>query len=541
MRAARLGGTIRGGWSSSGWPPSRRSYLVGVVGYLLLGLSPLDALYQTVNTVTTVGFGSGASSTAPFQIFTIVLALGGIGTVLYTLSVLLESIVEGRLTDDTRRRRMERNIAAMQDHIIVCGWGRVGRTMAEHARGAGAERGRGRARRRAPGRGPAGPSVEGDATEDAVLLAAGLERARTLVVALDTDADNLYVTLSARALRPDLFIVARARNDSAEPKLMQAGANRVVNPQQIGGARMAALAISHHVADFLDVVMHDGSLEFRLDDVAVPPGSALDATTLREAHLRGRTGALVLAIRDAAGAFRTNPPPDTALAPGDVLIAVGTSDQLAALAELAGGTRTAASLTRRVARARPRLAAPQRRNYAPVIPPGGHQWHLTASAARQRRRSSASPTASSTTGPAPTWCAPPWPTPRAAARAGSYSYRDLLELKLIKTMLDSGIKLESVRQAFAYLRTNLGEDIASARLVIAGSSAVLVRDDAEMIEVVNGLHGQGVLNLNLVTLDGLKGELDAAVLLLRPTADLDLSDGTAPAEPAEVPEAVHRR
>ena len=100
-----------------------------------------------------------------------------------------------------------------------------------------------------------------------------------------------------------------------------------------------------------------------------------------------------------------------------------------------------------------------------------------------------------------------------------YSYRNLLELKLVKTMLDSGIKLESVREAFTYLRSNLGEDIASARLVIAGSSAVLVRDDAEMIEVVNGLHGQGVLNLNLVTLDGLKGELDAAVLELRPAVE----------------------
>jgi DNA-binding transcriptional MerR regulator len=115
------------------------------------------------------------------------------------------------------------------------------------------------------------------------------------------------------------------------------------------------------------------------------------------------------------------------------------------------------------------------------------------------------------------------PTLADAKGSGSrrrYSYRDLLELKLIKTMLDSGIKLESVRDAFAYLRTNLGEDVASARLVIAGSSAVLVRDDAEMIEVVNGLHGQGVLNLNLVTLDGLKGELDAAVLELHPEIEV---------------------
>lgn len=310
-------------------------HLVGAVGYLALGLSPLDALYQTVTTVTTVGFREVAEPTAPFRAFTIVLALGGIGTVLYTLSALFETVVEGRLTDHTRRRRMERHIAALHDHIIVCGCGRVGRTMVEHAEGAGAQV-------VVVERDPdllaqlSVPSVEGDATDDGTLQDAGLDRARTLVVALDTDADNLYVTLSARALRPDLFIVARARNDSAEPKLIQAGANRVVNPQRIGGARMAALALSHNVADFLDVVMHDGSLEFRLDDVAVAAGSPLEATTLRDAHLRGRTGALVLAIRDGAGEFRTNPPPDTALGAGDVLIAVGTSDQLAALTALAG-------------------------------------------------------------------------------------------------------------------------------------------------------------------------------------------------------------
>lgn len=160
-------------------------HLIGVVGYLILGLSPLDALYQTVNTVTTLGFGERGELTASFQIFTIVLALGGIGTVLYTLSVLLESIVEGRLTDDTRRRRMERNIAAMEGHIIVCGWGRVGRTMAEHAEGAGAqvvvvERNTERLAA------VAGPAVSGDATEDSTLSEAGIERARTLVVALDT-------------------------------------------------------------------------------------------------------------------------------------------------------------------------------------------------------------------------------------------------------------------------------------------------------------------------------------------------------------------
>ena len=144
-------------------------------------------------------------------------------------------------------------------------------------------------------------------------------------------------TLSARSIKPDLFIVARARTDSAEPKLAQAGANRVVNPQQIGGERMAALATQPAVADFLDVVMHDGSLEFRLAEVPLPAGSALAGRTVRDAQVRDRTGALVLAIRDADGRFQTNPSPDVELQAGQLLIAIGTQDQLDALKGSADG------------------------------------------------------------------------------------------------------------------------------------------------------------------------------------------------------------
>ena len=180
--------------------------------------------------------------------------------------------------------------------------------------------------------------MEGDATDDAVLRAAGIDRAATLVAALSNDSDNLYVTLSARSIRPDIFIVARARTESADAKLLQAGANRVVNPQQIGGARMAALALQPSVADFLDVVMHDGSLEFRLAEVALTRASALAGRTVREAHVRDRTGALVLAVRDQDGTFVTNPSPDVELQAGQLLIAIGTQDQLDALKRAAGGT-----------------------------------------------------------------------------------------------------------------------------------------------------------------------------------------------------------
>lgn len=306
---------------------------IGTSGYLMLGLSPLDAIYQTVITISTVGYeemGEPATEHAAYRPFTIVLILSGVGTAFYTLGVLLESLVEGRLTDQLWRRRMERSIAAMSDHVIVCGWGRVGQTIAHDVANAGKDV---VVIEIDPDRIPDIdlPFIEGDATDDAVLSAASIERASALVAAIDTDAANLYITLSGRSARPDLFIVARARIEAAEAKLSQAGANRVVNPQHIGGERIAAMILQPSVADFLDVVMHDAGLEFRLAEVAVAAGSSLAGQSLRDAHLRDRTGALVLAMRDGSGGFRTNPTPETLIQPGEVLIAIGTPEQLAAL------------------------------------------------------------------------------------------------------------------------------------------------------------------------------------------------------------------
>lgn len=315
---------------------------IGTVGYVAIGLSVLDAAYQSVTTVTTVGFREVAEPTTTFKVFTMVLVLAGAGSVLYALGVLLEALVEGRVTDQFGRRRMERTVATLQDHVIVAGWGRVGKAIA-----AGLERS-GRTVvvvERDPERAATIPGllVEGDATDDDVLRRAGIERAGALVAALAADADNLYVTLSARQLRPDLFIVARARVESAEAKFTQAGADRVVNPQLIGGARMAALVEQPHVADFLDVVMHDAGLEFRLEEVTVASGSPLAGQTLRDTHLRDRTGALVLAMRGSTGGFRTNPTPDAVIEPGEVLIAIGTEEQLQRLSDMAEQSGPAAT------------------------------------------------------------------------------------------------------------------------------------------------------------------------------------------------------
>ncbi|MDQ1438422.1 MAG: voltage-gated potassium channel [Acidimicrobiaceae bacterium] len=302
--------------------------VLGTVGYVVLGYGFLDALYQTVATVTTVGYRHPATGAG--KAFTIVVVLVGVSTALYTFGVLLESLVEGHVRDLLGRRRMERRIQDMHDHVIICGWGRVGRAIARAVHAAGTDVvvvDKDATRLEVVPY----PTVHGEVGDDAVLEAAGIGRARVLVAALNTDADNLYVTVSGRAIKPDLFIIARARTESSEPKLMRAGADRVVNPQRIGGERMAAFALQPHVAEFLDVVMHDGSLEFRLEEVPVAPASPLAGRTLRDAHIRDRTGALVLAVRDGDGEFATNPPPETVIQAGSILIAVGTSEQVAAL------------------------------------------------------------------------------------------------------------------------------------------------------------------------------------------------------------------
>jgi len=308
--------------------------VIGTIGYWLLGLSVLDALYQTVTTVSTVGFREVEPFATPEKLFTIPVILLGVGTALYTFGVLVETLVEGRITDVFGRRRMERRVEEMQGHVIVCGWGRVGRTVASFVRGAGDDV---VVIENAPDRVASCPFpvLEGDATDDSILRRAGIARARALVAAIDTDAENLYITLSGRSLNPELFIVARARIEASEPKFTRAGANRVVNPQQIGGARMAAFALQPNVAEFLDVVMHDGSLEFRLEEIPIPERSVLAGVSVREAHIRDQTGALVLALRHGDGHFTTNPSPATVMEPGQVLIAIGTKVQLDALAGLA--------------------------------------------------------------------------------------------------------------------------------------------------------------------------------------------------------------
>ena len=308
--------------------------IAGTAGYMAFGFSFVEALFETVITVTTVGYGEVHHFGPSEQVFSIILILLGVSTAAYTFSVLIETFVEGYLGGGFRRRRMDQQIIAMDQHVIICGWGRVGRAIYHNLKASHAEV---VVIDSSPERIATveGIHVHGDATDERVLRQAGIDRARVLVTALNADADNLYVTLTGRSMRPDLFIVSRAASEQAIPKLHQAGANRVVNPQDLGGARMAALAVQPHVAEFLDVVMHDGSLDFRLEQIRVSAGSPLAGQTLRSAMVHDRTGTLVLAMRDSGGAFRTNPPPTAEIRAGEVLIVIGDANQVASLRILA--------------------------------------------------------------------------------------------------------------------------------------------------------------------------------------------------------------
>ena len=311
--------------------------ILGTIGYVALGLPWLAALYQTVITVSTVGFREVDTFGTVHQVYTIFLILGGTGIALYTLGVLINTMFQATITGDFRRRRMRRKIDRFTGHVILCGFGQVGEVIYEEiARNGGPVV---IVDRELPDQVDAFdiPMVHGDATDDFVLQRAGLERARTLVLALGSDVDNLFVALTARSVNPEIFIVARANHEATIGKLEQAGADRVVNPNQIGGAHMAALVAQPEVVDFLDVVMRDGEFEVRMAHFEVAPGSLLAGRSLAETGIQRRTGTTILALRRNEK-FLTNLDGRMVLQTGDIIIALGTVGHLEQLQAHATGT-----------------------------------------------------------------------------------------------------------------------------------------------------------------------------------------------------------
>lgn len=308
--------------------------VLGTAGYVAIeGWPWFDALYMTVITVGTVGFREVHELNRAGQIFTMVLILAGFGAVLFAFGTFVDFVVEGHLKGLLEGRRMGNRIKSLSGHHIVAGLGRVGSVVAQALADEGAtfvviessEEAAAWAMEQ-------GWLVLGaDATDESTLIAAGIESAASLVTALDTDADNLFVAFSARALNPDVFIVARSSHQSSEEKLRRAGANRVMTPNVVGGRRMASMVLHPVVSDYLDLVTHGDDVEYRLQDIEIGAGSLFDGKSIREARVRDSTGAYVLAVQTPGGEVNTNPSPDTVMHARDRLVVLGTGAQIHAV------------------------------------------------------------------------------------------------------------------------------------------------------------------------------------------------------------------
>jgi voltage-gated potassium channel len=311
---------------------------LGTGGYMLIEhWSLLDAMYMTVITVGGVGFGETHPLDTWGRLFTIVLILAGIGALGFAFSQFVEFILEGHLINILEGRRMEKRLSELSGHVIVCGMGRVGSVTARSLADEGAQfvviDSDPESLRIAAEKGWA--CFEGDATEEEVLRRAGIDRAQAVVTALSGDAQNLFVTVTVRALNPDVYIVARSEHESTEAKLITAGANRVITPNVIGGRRMASMVLHPTVNDYLDIVSGSHGFEFRLQEVELAADSSYSGRSLGEARIRETTGAQIVAILHPDGTVDANPAASTLLEAGQRLVVLGSAEQVAVLTERA--------------------------------------------------------------------------------------------------------------------------------------------------------------------------------------------------------------
>ncbi len=304
----------------------------GTAGYMVLeGWGFLDALYMTMITISTVGYGEVNELDTSGRLWSMALIITGASVLVYATSSFVELVLEGTIRGYFARRRMEDAIGKLNGHYILCGYGRVGRKIAEEFANEDVdfvvidqeeseverclEEGY--------------LAIHGNASDNDVLEAGGVGRAKGLVAALDSDADNLFITFSARKMNPDLHIVARANSEESAVKLKQAGADRSLSPYAVEGRRLAAFAIEPEIMDFLDVVAHNKrGLKLSLEEIEVPADSPLKGDTSGRVKAAEQTGAKIAALMDQEGNLDTSPSPQDEILPGTTLIAFGTSEQI---------------------------------------------------------------------------------------------------------------------------------------------------------------------------------------------------------------------
>jgi len=315
--------------------------IVGTVGFVWVeGYSLFDAFYMTLITVTTVGYFEVHTLSHAGRIFNTFVILFGVGAVFFGVGAITQTIIELELQDTFGKRRRKRVIDKLHDHYIVCGFGRVGRHASFELQRTGVpflvmDRSEGRAEMARA----AGMNVLiADSTRDDSLRQGGIMRAKGLVSALATDADNLFVILSAKTLNPALTIVTRASEEEAEEKLRRAGADTVFAPFSMAGNRLAQALIRPHVSTFLDFATTAVGLDVSIEQVEIGAGSSLASKSLRDLHLSRDYGVIVLAIRRAGGEMLFNPPAESTIAAGDHLIAMGALENLQKLEQLVTGS-----------------------------------------------------------------------------------------------------------------------------------------------------------------------------------------------------------
>ena len=310
----------------------------GTAGYVIIeGWNFLDSLYMTITTLTTVGFREVHPLSSRGIIFTIFLIVGGVGTVLYALTTGAKMILEGELKQVYGRRKLEKKIKGLQGHYIICGYGRMGKIIARELKAEGIQFVVIEKDPQNLDEDSGLVCLRGDATQDQSLKDAGIERAKGLISVLPTDAENLFVVLSARGLNPNLLIVSRAVEEGSEQKLVRAGANKVVSPYHIGGLRMAHTVVKPSVVDFIEFATQSGNIGLQMQEINIQEGSRLIGQTLQECGIGEGLGVIVVAIKQATGDTRFNPTFQSSVKPGDTLIVLGEVAKLREFEEISRG------------------------------------------------------------------------------------------------------------------------------------------------------------------------------------------------------------
>ncbi len=308
----------------------------GTIGYSIIERwNPFDSLYMTIITLTTVGYGEVHPLSKAGKFFTIILILSGVGAMLYALGSGAKTLIEGELREILGRKKVSKIIEGIRNHYIICGYGRMGKIISKEMSSHGAhfvviEK-------------SAEVlaivdkdilAIQGDSTQDAILKGAGIEKAQGLISVLSSDADNLYVVLSARGLNPKLRIAARASEEGVEQKLIRAGADNVISPYHIGALRIAHTMLKPAVVDFIEFATKKGNIELQMEEIKVKEDSHIMGLSLDECEMRKELGIIIVAIKRASGEMEFNPTSASIIKQGDTLIAMGEVSQLKKLEQL---------------------------------------------------------------------------------------------------------------------------------------------------------------------------------------------------------------